>query len=1036
MFLKKKVHFRTLLTILVSIALMPGLIVVVYAWTAAQNDARVRASAEIAAVTKLLVRDQEQWVNGAKSMLATVASGPSVRRSDMRPICNDFLTNLRASSAKYLRIGFVDLQGVVQCQARLPNGVSPPPPSMPRDRAGEIVSIGGPYRIASGQRALDFTTKVANDAGDVVGVAFLTLDLDHINRQINLFAMSQRLRIVVHTVDGAILAESDNVRESASLPQKKPGWLKQTVLGPFAPANAIVADRWMVATEIVRNSGPQPWLATVSVRESDALAGSQSQFEKQLLFVLMASLAGCMVAVLFARYTLEKPITRLIARMHRVRVGAAPEPPAPTMNVEFAQLDSVFSQMLENLSLQQRQLLTAQEITRVGFFELDLKTKTSTAPAITYEILGFDPARGPIPLEEYQAIIHPDDNAEVLKNRLEALSGGKPFHMQHRIIKRNNGIRWLNSYGFVRRDAQGQALSYYGAVQDITELKTAELEALATENRFRLLFENSLDGVLQVTMNGEILLVNAAACKIFDLDESEIRRATWSGLADRSDPRLDIFLKTRDEVGYASGQLTMVRGNGEPFEAEVSSSAYVDATQTHCASVVIRDVTERIAQEKQIYRLAFFDPLTGLPNRRLLLDRLEMHLATVDRHAEVGALMFVDLDNFKNVNDARGHATGDALLKLVAQRLADLVRTEDTVARLGGDEFVIILPRLATDRFSGMRHALVTAEKLHAVLTEPFLVDAHSYGIACSIGVTLFSHADQTTADLLREADTAMYRAKSTGRNRIVFYETSMQSEAEQRLGIENDLGRAIGTDQLQMAIQSQVDHAGVPTGCELLMRWTHPVHGAISPAEFISVAEESGLILRMGDWVIQQGCQAVIRLHQAGFDIPVSVNVSPKQFRQPDFVARVARIIAQSDAPASSLIFEITEGLLIENVDDTITRMRQLIALGVRFSIDDFGTGYSSLSYLQRLPLYELKIDRSFIRDTPSAAGPTALVQSILSMSAHMGLRVVAEGVETREQADFLIQAGCESLQGFLFARPMTLENWLDRQRAGALLN
>ena len=1034
---KIKIHFRTLLMVLVSIALMPGVLVVVYAWSVAQDEARLRATAEIAAVTKLLVRDQEQWVDEAKAMLNTVASGPSVRRSDMRPICNDFLTNLRGSSAKYLDIGFADLQGMVQCQARLPQGAAPIAPHDTGKASKERVAIGGPYRAASGKRALDFSKAVENDAGVVVGVAYLTLDLDYINRQINLFAMSQPMRIVVQTPDGAILAESSTIRQPSSLPSPRLAATGQQASWPWShtPASDATVERWMVATELVRNSGPQPWLATVSVREKDALANSQSHFEKQLLFVLLASLAGCMLAAFFARQVLEKPVTRLIARMRRVKDGSATSPSSLTLNVELSELDAVFSQMLENLNLQQQQLITAQEITQVGFFELDLQSMTSAAPAITYKILGLDPVRGPISLEEYQSLIHPEDRVQVAKNRAEALAGGQPFHMQHRIIRPDNAVRWLNSHGFVRRDAQGRAITYYGALQDITDLKTAELEALATEKRFRLLFENSLDGVLQVTMDGDVLLANTAACKIFGLSEHALKQAGRRGLADLDDPRLYSFLSTRDELGCASGQLTMVRGDGERFEAEVSSSAYVDATQIPCASVVIRDVTQRIAHEKQIHDLAFFDPLTALPNRRMLLDRLESHLTAVGRHAEVGAVMFVDLDNFKNVNDARGHATGDALLKLVAHRLAALVRAEDTVARLGGDEFVIILPRLATQRAEGMRHALSSAEKLHAVLTEPFLVNDHSYTIACSIGITLFSHARQSTADLLREADTAMYRAKSTGRNRIVFYETAMQSEAEQRLGIENDLALAIGTDQLKMAIQLQVDHHGAPTGCELLMRWTHPQHGVMSPEVFISVAEESGLILRMGDWVIQQGCATVSRLRQAGFAMPVSVNVSPRQFRQPDFVERVARIIAQSDAPASSLIFEITEGLLIEDVDDTITRMHALIDLGVRFSIDDFGTGYSSLSYLQRLPLFELKIDHSFVRDIPGAAGPTALVQSILSMSAHLGLRVVAEGVETQEQADFLIKAGCESLQGFLFCRPTTLESWLDLQRSTTTL-
>ena len=286
----------------------------------------LRAEAEIAAVTKLLVRDQKQWVEQAKAMLETVASGPLVRRSDMRQICNDFLTNLRGSSGKYLTIGFADLQGVVQCQARLPEGAAALAPYVAIGPDVGTRSIGGPYRAASGKRALDFRMKVENDAGVVVGVAFLTLDLDHVNRQINLFAMSQRMRIIVRTVDGAVLAESDTAGLSPALPASISRWLQAILPWPRTSAAAFAADRWMVATEIVRNTGPQPWLATVSVRGSDALANSQNHFEKQLLFVLMGSLAGCMLAVFFVRHALEKPVTWLIARMRRVRVGIATEP--------------------------------------------------------------------------------------------------------------------------------------------------------------------------------------------------------------------------------------------------------------------------------------------------------------------------------------------------------------------------------------------------------------------------------------------------------------------------------------------------------------------------------------------------------------------------------------------------------------------------------------------------------------------------------------------------------------------------------------
>ena len=363
---------------------------------------------------------------------------------------------------------------------------------------------------------------------------------------------------------------------------------------------------------------------------------------------------------------------------------------------------------------------------------------------------------------------------------------------------------------------------------------------------------------------------------------------------------------------------------------------------------------------------------------------------------------------------------------LVAQRLLALMREDDTVARIGGDEFVVLLPGLSQEFLAAAQQAMLAAEKLREALTLPFEIDGRQYASSASIGVTLLTKSGQNADDLLREADTAMYRAKQRGRNRIAFFEAAMQFEAESRLALANDLAQAMGTDQLEMFIQPQFDGQGIVAGGEMLMRWTHPKLGPISPDRFIPVAEESGLIVQLGDWVLRQGCLAILRLKDAGHPMAISVNVSPRQFHQSDFVEQVKRVLRDTGAPATELIFEVTEGLLIDNIDDTILRMHELVGLGIRFSIDDFGTGYSSLGYLRRLPLYELKIDRSFVQDTPADPGPTAIVRSVLSMAGHLGLHVVAEGVETKEQAAFLCEAGCTSLQGYLFARPMPVDAWL----------
>ena len=427
-------------------------------------------------------------------------------------------------------------------------------------------------------------------------------------------------------------------------------------------------------------------------------------------------------------------------------------------------------------------------------------------------------------------------------------------------------------------------------------------------------------------------------------------------------------------------------------------------------------------------RLAYFDELTGLPNRRLLMDRLAQAQAAARRKTQGGALLYLDLDRFKNVNDARGHAAGDALLVAVAQRLNELLREDDTVARLGGDEFVILSMHPPRDHDGDTRAARIVAGKVREAFEQPFLLDGQPYRASASIGVVMLGHTLQPPEELLRDADTAMYRAKAAGRNRIAFFEATMQQEVEEHLALENELAQAVERGQLALHLQSQLDAGGTVVGVEALLRWTHPQLGAIPPGRFIPIAEESGLILRLGDWVLEQACQTQRQLEAAGHGIPVSLNVSPRQFHQADFVDRVLAALARSGAQARLLVFEVTEGLLLENLERTIPRMQALAARGIRFSIDDFGTGYSSLAYLKRLPLHELKIDRSFIQDTPGDPGDTAIVEMILSMARHLGLKVVAEGVETRAQADFLAAHGCDAMQGYLYARPVSVAQWLDQ--------
>jgi diguanylate cyclase (GGDEF)-like protein len=449
----------------------------------------------------------------------------------------------------------------------------------------------------------------------------------------------------------------------------------------------------------------------------------------------------------------------------------------------------------------------------------------------------------------------------------------------------------------------------------------------------------------------------------------------------------------------------------------------------------ITDITQRKQVEAQTHRLAYFDTLTDLPNRRLLGERIAQALAACRRHGSFGALLCVDLDNFKQINDARGHSVGDRLLCQVAARLSRALREDDVVARLGGDEFVVLAAPLGSELGAVARQAGALADKLRELLARPCEIDGVRYASAGSLGVTLFPKGQESAEDLLREADIAMYRAKAAGRNRVAFFEAGMQSEVEERMALEQDLRRALVAGGLDVHVQTQVDAHGGELGGELLLRWLDPQRGPVSPARFIPVAEESGLIIALGDFVLRRACWALARLQRAGLRLQLSVNVSPRQFRQDGFVTRVREILRETRAIAADLVLEVTEGLLIDDWQATLSRMQELVALGVRFSIDDFGTGYSSLAYLKKLPLYELKIDRSFVADVPGDASDVAIVQAILSVARHLGLHVVGEGVETQAQADFLREHGCHALQGYLFARPQPLFDWLDQRLGAALL-
>jgi len=565
----------------------------------------------------------------------------------------------------------------------------------------------------------------------------------------------------------------------------------------------------------------------------------------------------------------------------------------------------------------------------------------------------------------------------------------------------------------------------WSIVEDITDRKRIEADLRIAACAF-----DAQVGIIVTDVNGVILRVNDAFCATTGYTAAELVGQT---------PRL--FKSGRHDVSFYTamwqslrnsgvwqGEIWDRRKNGEVYPKWMTISAVKgdDGVVTHYVSTQ-SDISERKAAEDEIRHLAFYDPLTRLPNRRLLLDRLHQALATSRRIGRHGALLFIDLDNFKILNDTQGHDKGDLLLQQVAERLSTCVREGDTVARLGGDEFVVMLENLSEEVDEAAAQVETIGGKIVAVLNAAHVFGGHEHHSTASIGVTLFGARPETTEELLKQADLAMYQAKAAGRNALRFFDPRMQAAVNARVGLEKDLRQAVREGRFVLYYQAQVGGEGRVIGAEVLVRWRHPARGVVLPDEFIPLAEETGLILPLGHWVLEAACLQLVAWAERAEakDLTLAVNVSVHQLRQRDFVAEVLAVLDRTGADPRRLKLELTESLLLDDAEDTIGKMAALKERGIGFALDDFGTGFSSLSYLKRLPLEKLKIDRSFVGDILTDPNDAAIAQTIVALAQSLGLTTIAEGVETVEQRDFLARAGCHSYQGYLFSRPLPLDDF-----------
>ena len=538
----------------------------------------------------------------------------------------------------------------------------------------------------------------------------------------------------------------------------------------------------------------------------------------------------------------------------------------------------------------------------------------------------------------------------------------------------------------------------------------------------------SQEGMLVTDANRKILRVNSAFTQITGYSENEIV-GEHPGKLSSPDHHDKVFYANMWEsiinTGSWEGEVWNRHRDGHDYLAHFTFTAVKDRygkTVNYVATLV--DITSRKLAEDEIQHLAYYDSLTGLPNRRLLMDRLKQALVNSARGKGGGAILFLDLDHFKTLNDTLGHDVGDLLLKQAAERLTTCVREGDTVARIGGDEFVIMLEGLSDSIFEAARQAEIICEKILNVLNQAYQLNTYEYHSTTSIGATLFSGHEVGTDELLKQADIAMYQSKTAGRNAIRFFDPVMQEVINNRAVLERELHKAFDNNQFQLHYQLQVNNLGQALGAEALIRWMHPERGMVLPFHFISLAEEIGLILPIGKWVIETACAQLKTWQQSSFtkDIVLSINVSAKQFRQPDFVEQLQDAVNRHGINPSMLKLELTESLLLEDVEEIIATMTTLRELGVQFSLDDFGTGYSSLMYLKRLPLNQLKIDQSFVRDLMTDVSDQAIVHTIIAMAKSLSLDIIAEGVETEEQQQFLLNKGCTCYQGYLFSRPLPI--------------
>ncbi len=767
--------------------------------------------------------------------------------------------------------------------------------------------------------------------------------------------------------------------------------------------------------------------------------GTAAFYEKQLphLFILTAQISAVLVfVILFIKSRLLKPISKLMRFTDRLALGNFDTQLGYLQQDELGHLGSKLEQMRlaikhlldESVQREERFRTIAIQVSDAVFRRKPDNTVEFVSGAIE-AISGYKSiANTQEGAQAWHNIVHPIDRERIQTQIADAMAERKSYQVEYRIQHVNGSERWVSENGQAQYHADGTLQWIDGIITDISKRKQMEEKLrLATK-----VFDNISDGVIFTDANGHIIVVNTAFSTITGYSENDAIGRTLAMLnSARQHPFFHETLWSElMATGSWHGEIWNQRKNGEPYLTWLTINAVRDTTGlcTHYVGI-FSDITLIRESQNKLDHLAHHDPLTGLPNRLLFNDRLAQAILRFHRNEQQLAVLFIDLDRFKNINDTLGHHVGDELLKQIAYTLAAAVRDGDTLARLGGDEFIIIL-----EDIDGLYGAGMVAEKIIAVFEQPFIVADHELFLTCSIGISLCPTDGTDINMLIRNADVAMYQAKAHGRNAYRFYAPEMACEGVERLRLDSLLRRSIDNNEIFLNFQPQVDiESGELIGVEALARWNHPELGLVPPIRFIPLAEDSGYINQLGKWVLWESCRQMIRWQKVGLYVPkIAVNLSVKQFERGSIVNVVSEILQETGLDPSRLQLEVTESVIMNNADG-FAFINDLHAIGVGLAIDDFGTGYSSLAYLKQLPVQTLKIDRSFIKDISTDPNDEAIAIAIIQLGKSLNLTVIAEGVETQEQAGFLLKQGCNFAQGYFYSHPVLPDDLYARWKHAA---